>query len=143
MRVYLDNCAFNRPFDDQSQIRIIIETEAILFIQREVELGRIQLVWSYINESENRRNPSPEKMMSILKWKKIAVANVIETENILNNADDLVKLGLKAKDALHIASAVEGRADHFITTDDGILRKVGSFQGVEITSPTELIREIA
>lgn len=89
MRVYLDNCAFNRPFDDQSQIRIIIETEAILFIQREVELGRIQLVWSYINESENRRNPSPEKMISILKWKKIAVANVIETENILNNAYDL------------------------------------------------------
>jgi hypothetical protein len=89
MRVYLDNCAFNRPFDDQSQIRIIIETEAILFIQREVELGRIQLVWSYINESENRSNPSPEKMISILKWKKIAVANVIETENILNNAYDL------------------------------------------------------
>ena len=25
MKVYLDNCSYNRPFDDQSQIRIIRE----------------------------------------------------------------------------------------------------------------------
>lgn len=31
MRVYLDNCSFNRPFDDQTQIKISLETEAKLF----------------------------------------------------------------------------------------------------------------
>lgn len=30
MRVYLDNCMFNRPFDDQSHIRIRLEAEAKL-----------------------------------------------------------------------------------------------------------------
>ena len=25
MRIYLDNCCFNRPFDDQSQIKIKLE----------------------------------------------------------------------------------------------------------------------
>lgn len=30
MRVYLDNCMFNRPFDDQGHIRIRLETEAKL-----------------------------------------------------------------------------------------------------------------
>jgi hypothetical protein len=30
MKIYLDNCCFNRPFDDQGQIRIKIETEAKL-----------------------------------------------------------------------------------------------------------------
>ena len=28
MRVYLDNCCYNRPFDEQSQLRIRLETEA-------------------------------------------------------------------------------------------------------------------
>ena len=26
MRVYLDNCCYNRPFDDQSQVRVRVET---------------------------------------------------------------------------------------------------------------------
>jgi hypothetical protein len=39
----LDNCAFNRPFDAQSQVRIHLEAEAKLFIQREVREGRLEL----------------------------------------------------------------------------------------------------
>jgi hypothetical protein len=30
VRLYLDNCSFNRPFDDQSQLKIRLETEAKL-----------------------------------------------------------------------------------------------------------------
>ena len=33
MRVYLDNCSYNRPYDDQSQMRIHLETQAKLYIQ--------------------------------------------------------------------------------------------------------------
>ena len=32
-RVYLDNCAYNRPFDDQTHIKIALETEAKRHIQ--------------------------------------------------------------------------------------------------------------
>jgi predicted nucleic acid-binding protein len=35
MRLYLDNCCFNRPFDNQEQLKIKLETEAKLFIQQE------------------------------------------------------------------------------------------------------------
>ena len=28
MRVYLDNCCFNRPYDDQAQLRISLESQA-------------------------------------------------------------------------------------------------------------------
>jgi hypothetical protein len=48
MRIYLDNCCFNRPYDDQSQIRIRIESEAKLFIQAKILAGEIELAWSYI-----------------------------------------------------------------------------------------------
>ena len=33
MRVYLDNCCYNRPFDEQTQPSVRLETEAKLLIQ--------------------------------------------------------------------------------------------------------------
>ena len=44
MRLYLDNCCFNRPFDDQSQLKVRLETEAKLFIQQGILVGRYELV---------------------------------------------------------------------------------------------------
>jgi len=32
MKIYLDACCLNRPFDDQSQARIRVESEIIIFI---------------------------------------------------------------------------------------------------------------
>ncbi len=46
MRVYLDNCCFNRPFDDQRHLRIRLETEAKLRIQEVIREGGLQLAWS-------------------------------------------------------------------------------------------------
>lgn len=40
MRVYLDNCSFNRPFDEQKQIKIQLETEAKLDIQSDILKGK-------------------------------------------------------------------------------------------------------
>lgn len=54
LKVYLDNCVFNRPFDDQSQIRIRLETEAKFYIQTLIKQDQIALVWSYIIELEIR-----------------------------------------------------------------------------------------
>ena len=55
----MDNCCFNRPFDDQKQSRIGIETEAKLFIQDEILAGKLRLAWSYILDYENEANPFP------------------------------------------------------------------------------------
>lgn len=64
MLIYLDNCCFNRPFDDQKQIRIQIETEAKLFIQEEIANGNYRLAWSFMLDYENAANPFPEKERS-------------------------------------------------------------------------------
>ena len=65
MRLYLDNCAFNRPFDDQGYIRIRLETESKLFIQERIKQGKVDLVWSYILDIENDQNPFEEKRSAI------------------------------------------------------------------------------
>jgi hypothetical protein len=36
IKMYLDNCCFNRPYDDQQQIRIKLETKAKLHIQQQI-----------------------------------------------------------------------------------------------------------
>ena len=54
MLVYMDLCCFNRPFDDQSQPRIYLETEAKLFIQRKIKDGEIELAWSYMQQCQSR-----------------------------------------------------------------------------------------
>ena len=42
MRVYLDNCCYNRPFDDQDQLKVRLETEAKLRIQFLMRTGVLE-----------------------------------------------------------------------------------------------------
>ena len=35
MRVYLDNCCYNRPFDEQTQLKVRLETEAKMDVNAE------------------------------------------------------------------------------------------------------------
>jgi len=70
MIVYLDNCSLNRPFDNQNQKRIYLETEAKLYIQNLIQLGKIELAWSYMIDFENSFNPFEERKQFIINWKK-------------------------------------------------------------------------
>ena len=47
MRVYLDNCCYNRPFDDQAQLSVRLETEAKLEVQRQMRSGKLE---EYVQE---------------------------------------------------------------------------------------------
>ena len=79
LRVYLDNCAFNRPFDDQRPLRIRLEAEAKLFVQSQIKQGKIELAWSYILDFENEQNPFKERREVIKKWQKMATIDIDES----------------------------------------------------------------
>ena len=118
MKIYLDNCCFNRPFDDQSQLRIKLESEAKLKIQEEVREGNISLFWSYILDYENAKNPYEERKIRISGWKKYAMADIDEGIKVFERAKLLSGIGLKKLDCLHIACAIVAQCDYFLTTDD-------------------------
>jgi len=44
MKVYLDTCCLNRPFDDQTQQRIRLESEAIMLVLAHMQSGE----WEWI-----------------------------------------------------------------------------------------------
>lgn len=139
MKLYLDNCCFNRPFDDQTQLKIHLESQAKLAVQDMIMNQVHSLVWSYMLEYENSQNPFEIRKDSILKWKDIAETHIEENENILTTAEMLLSKGIKAKDAIHIACAAETNCDYFLTTDIGILKK--NIDVVKVINPIDFIRE--
>ena len=141
MKLYLDNCMFNRPFDDQSNIKILLESEAKLNIQEKIRMGIYELVWSYILDYENEKNPFRERREQIGKWKKYANFDVEVTDHILHLAHSFNELNLKRFDALHIACAVVAGTDYFLTTDNGILKKSGFIKDIRVKDPINFIRE--
>ena len=142
MKIYLDNCCFNRPFDDQTQLRILLESEAKLNIQENIRSGNHSLVWSYILDYENSKNPFQERREQIIKWRNYAKDDIEETKDIITLAIENSKLGLKNIDALHLACAIKANAKYFITTDDGILKRCGNFQKLRIVDPIGFIKEV-
>ena len=134
MKIYLDNCSFNRPFDDQSSMRIKLETEAKLFVQEKILIGKLQLIWSHILEYENMQNPFIERRHAIIEWKKIAAEKIGGTKNVVARASEFTRYGVESKDALHIACAIEGKAEYFLTTDDKLLKKLANTMASKSTS---------
>ena len=142
MRLYLDNCCFNRPFDDQSQIKIRLETEAKLKIQEEIISGTFQLIWSYILDYKNNRNPYQERKLRIKKWKRYAIEDVEENPVVIETAKILNKKGFHKIDSLHIACAIISKSEYFLTTDDQILKRARLLNDIKINDPIGFIKEI-
>lgn len=131
---------FNRPFDDQQQLRIQLESQAKLHIQEQVIQGNLQLIWSYILEYENSKNPHDERRNAIQKWKSIATYHVVENASILATANQLLQYGIKSKDALHVASAADAQADAFLTTDDRLISCLTRSDIITVLTPIEYLK---
>ena len=141
MLLYLDNCCFNRPYDDQSHSRIYLETQAKLYVQEQILNGQHSLVWSYILQFENDQNPHIAHKHEIAKWKSLSKHLVSASDNIILNAKLYQALGLHVKDALHCACAVEATADFFLTTDKQLINKASAINGLKVINPLRFIDE--
>ena len=136
--LYLDACSFNRPYDDQSLLRNYLESEAKIFIQREILKGTFELAWSYIMDYEISFNPFSDRKNQILKWKNVAKIDIDESQTVINMANKIMKKNIKSKDALHLSCAIEAGCKYFITTDRKILNK--SVDNIVIIDPIDFIK---
>jgi predicted nucleic acid-binding protein len=133
---------FNRPFDNQTDFKILLESEAKLKIQEHIRMGLYELVWSYILDYENSKNPFRERREQIGKWKKYANVDIEADDSVIELSKSLNQLGLKNFDALHIACAITAKVDYFLTTDKGILKKSQMVSDIQIKDPIDFIREV-
>ncbi|MGA2031158.1 MAG: PIN domain-containing protein [Thermoguttaceae bacterium] len=143
MRVYLDNCCLNRPFDDQAQARVRLEAEAKLEIQQRIKHNKgIELVWSYMLDFENQANPFGERRELVALWKTEAAVDVEQSDAIIQQAREIAGRGLRAKDALHVACAMAAGCEFFLTTDDIVVERMRGFAGIAVMDPTQFVVEV-
>ena len=124
MKVYLDNCCYNRPYDDQGYLRISLESQAKLYVQHLIREKKLDLVTSYVLDYENSRNPNASRRDTISDFFENAVEYIGSDKNdeILPIAKKIQATGVKTADSCHVACAEYAGCDYFLTTDDRILK---------------------
>ncbi|MFZ3131347.1 MAG: PIN domain-containing protein [Desulfosporosinus sp.] len=121
MKVYLDVCCLNRPFDDQTQDKIRIESDAIIAILAKCASGEWQLLSSEVLDIEIDKTPDKWKQNKVYELYKLAKDRIMLNNTIIKRATEIQISGVKAFDSLHLASAEYAKADVFLTTDKNLL----------------------
>ncbi len=132
MKVYFDLCVYNRPFDDQVQPRIMIESVAVVTIMALIGAKQIHSINSFVLDYENRKNSSPERRSFIEKLLAESSEFVRQDDSITKRALELEKRGIIGMDALHVACAEQAKADYFVSCDDVLVKRLGSVEDLNV-----------
>lgn len=143
MRIYLDMCCYNRPYDDQSNFKVSMETQAKIHIQNLIEEGEYDLIGSYTLDYEVSRNPFEMRRNSIIKFINDHIKGYVgkeRAEQIKPIAEELMEYGAKEKDAYHVASAIYANCEYFISTDIRLLKR--KTDKIKLVNPIEFVLEM-
>jgi predicted nucleic acid-binding protein len=145
VKIYLDVSCLNRPFDDQGQVRVRLEAEAVTMILEECEIGDWQQVSSQMAKIEIAAMPDADRRARVF-LQLPAEADVLElSSEIFARGKTLESYGFKAADAVHVAAAEALDADVFLSCDDRLCRLAKRRRNelkVKVANPLEWLKEI-
>ena len=140
MRIYLDSCCYNRPYDNGAQLTVRMEAQCKLHIQSLVKDGLLTLVSSYMLMYECGQNPYEIRRNHISsyirRYAKIHIGAELARE-IEAMAVDIMATGVKFKDACHVASAIYAGCAYFISTDKRLLKYKSP--EIKLVTPIEFV----
>ena len=142
MRIYLDNCSYNRPYDDQSNMQVQLESQSKLYIQNCIKDGKYDLVTSYTLSYEVSRTPFEMRRLAIEDFIEHNAKFYVGTdrESIISEmATEIMMTGIKEKDAYHVASAIYAGCEYFISTDKRSLKY--RTDKIKLVTPVEFVLE--
>lgn len=143
MRVYLDTCCYNRPYDNDVQLMVRLEAQCKLHIQNMVKDGLLTLVSSYMLLYECEHIPYEIRRSNIssyiTQYAKIYVGTEV-LPDIELMASNIMKTGVKFKDACHVASAIYAGCKYFISTDKRLLKYKSS--EIELVTPIDFVSRL-
>ncbi len=141
VRLYLDTSLYNRPFDDQSQPKIFLETQAVVIVLQMVESGAAELVSSTALAYENSRNPYADRQKATECYLALASVYQVLDDSIRLRAKELEAQGVQALDALHVASAEAAGCDYLLTCDRRLINRCQSLT-LRVINPTDFVVEV-
>ncbi len=145
MRIYLDVCCLNRPFDDLRIDRTRLESEAVVTIMNQILDKDWLLLGSEVAEIEISRIPDEGRRQRVSVLYSTARNNITIDPDVERRSIELERRGFKPFDALHISCAEKGKVDIFLTTDDDLLRKASQNRNilkVRLENPVKWLMEV-
>lgn len=143
MRIYLDMCCYNRPYDPQDQLLISMETQSKLLIQQWIEEGKCELIGSYTLAYECSNIPNVIRKKSILDFIGNNTTGYVGQERkdeVSQIAEKIMETNIKEYDAFHIASAIYAGCEFFITVDKRLLKY--KTDRIKIVTPIEFVADM-
>lgn len=121
--IYLDVCTLCRPFDDQTYLRIRLETEALNLILAKIHSGQLKMMVSKVHYREISDIPDQKERIE-LEALLNSSGQMIKAINKLarERAEELIGMGFGIADAAHLAFAEQSGAN-FISCDDRLIKK--------------------
>ena len=119
-----------------------METQAKLDIQEQVKNHEVELVWSFILTAENEANPDSNIRDKIADWMDLAAIYVPYNLDVEIYAAKLIEqYGIDAKDALHVACAVQADCNLLITTDKKLIRRTRLIGDIRVINPVHFVTD--
>jgi predicted nucleic acid-binding protein len=141
-KIYLDVCSWCRPYDDLSQARIYIESEAVLGILHLCKTQSWTVAASEVIEIELLRIKDAEKLENVKGLYEDAAEYLTVTDDVMQLAQQFQRQGIKKYDSLHLATAEINGYDVFLTTDDDFRRAALKLSlNVQVRNPAEWLLE--
>jgi len=140
LKIYLDNCCYNRPFDDLSQEKVDNEATAKLFIQSLIKYKSIALYYSFMSQAEIDDSPFEEVKAHIwdfIENNATAFIGNNHTDELKLLTEEIMTTGIKIKDATHLACAIYAKCDYFITTDKRVINYITD--KIKIVNPINFV----
>jgi predicted nucleic acid-binding protein len=139
----MDVCCLNRPFDESAQERVFFETEAVLHIISNCEIGQWTLLNSSIIEDELSNLSNEDKRNKISYMLSVATENLSMTDESAIRAAEFQKHGVKKVDSYHLAVAESATADVLLTTDDQFIKAaLRTDAKIIVANPAKWILEV-
>jgi len=102
--IYIDVCALSRPFDEQSYLRIRLETEAVNLILSKVRDGYYKLLVSPVHMKEIAAIPDAfERIELQTLLDRLGKPVRVDLNQTKARAEKLIGLGFGVADAAHVA----------------------------------------
>lgn len=144
LKLYLDNCCYNRPFDDLRQEKNNLEAQAIKLIVDKYWKDEFEIYTSDALVIEMNNIKDQIKKAKVLEvYNKLNLINIPFSNNIIKRASELRQYNIKNMDSLHIAYAESSNIDYFITTDKLLINASSRANlNVKVINPISFIMEV-
>ena len=144
-KIYFDTCCLNRPFDDQTQERIRLESEAVLAVLSRIEKGEWDWIGSEVLMDEIEQTPDTQKLSRARLLSGFIKQTVEIGEAEVERSKELQGEGFKEFDSLHLACAENAKADVFLSTDERLLKlakRISNRLRIQVENPLAWVEEM-